>query len=533
MKIYIVQPAYPKKEADKKSVIDFFTQSLDSIPDDADLILLPEFANIPGAANYEDMIADYNLNTDILVSKVISTAKRTNSLVAVNTAYKTDTGFRNSTLLYDSSGTLVYRYDKQHLTYAEKEIFKLDYSYRYRKDIPCFIDINGLRLAFMTCYDTYFLEYIEYIRSKKPDMILICSYQRSEEQDILLSQARIISSRCNSYVLRASYSMGDTTKGGHSLVCDCDGTILVDMEQLIGVLRAEIEIPKKAMKPNGHGQPLILADEFITQGRTPQSYLSAGSFISQNDNEKPYPRICAHRGFSALCPENTALSLSGAVAFGADEVEFDLWPTKDHIMIAVHDPAFPENRSKKVWDYTYEEVMELDASLGMSPMLKGMKYDTFEDILKKFNHQTIMNIHIKTKFTDNKGADIVFPYDKNDFAGIVDLIEKYDCADYVYIAGDEAVMETAVKVAPYLKRCCLEGQMDYTLVDKAIKYRCEKLQFFKPYFNDEMIKKAKQNNIRCNIFWSDDPKEASEFLDRGIDTILTNNLYLVQKSLKA
>ncbi len=94
-------------------------------------------------------------------------------------------------------------------------------------------------------------------------------------------------------------------------------------------------------------------------------------------------------------------------------------------------------------------------------------------------------------------------------------------------------METAVKVAPYLKRCCLEGQMDYTLVDKAIKYRCEKLQFFKPYFNDEMIKKAKQNNIRCNIFWSDDPKEASEFLDRGIDTILTNNLYLVQKSLKA
>jgi hypothetical protein len=81
MKIYIVQPAYPKKEADKKSVIDFFTQSLDSIPDDADLILLPEFANIPGAANYEDMIADYNLNTDILVSKVISTAKRQTALL--------------------------------------------------------------------------------------------------------------------------------------------------------------------------------------------------------------------------------------------------------------------------------------------------------------------------------------------------------------------------------------------------------------------------------------------------------------------
>ena len=216
---------------------------------------------------------------------------------------------------------------------------------------------------------------------------------------------------------------------------------------------------------------------------------------------------------------------------GADEIELDVWPTKDRVMIAMHDPHFSHDKSKKVWEYTFEEVMELDASMGMSPMIAGMKYDTFEDILKKFHHQTIMNLHIKTKFID-KYSNIVFPYDEEDFKVIVDLIEKYDCADYVYIAGDEAVMETALKVAPHLKRCCLDGQLDYTLVDKAIKYKCDKLQFFKPYFNDEMIKKAKDNGIICNIFWSDDPKEALGFLDRGIDTILTNNLHLVQQGLK-
>lgn len=531
MKVYVLQPSYPKSGDEKKNTVGFILQSLDSVGTDADLILLPEFANIPGASQYDEMIADYNRNTDILTKRVIATAKRTNSLVAVNMAHKTDTGFRNSTLLYNGSGELIYRYDKQHLTYAEKELLKLDYSYRYRTDIPCFVDVGGLRLAFMTCYDTYFLEYIEYIRSKKPDIILICSYQRSEEEDIILSQARIISSRCNAYVLRASYSMGNTAKGGHSLVCDCDGTVLADMEQLTGVLRADIKVPKKAMKPNGHGQPLIPTDEFVTQGRTPHAYLATGSFISKSDNEKPYPRICAHRGFSALCPENTMLAISAAVALGADEIELDVWPTKDRVMIAMHDPHFSHDKSKKVWEYTFEEVMELDASMGMSPMIAGMKYDTFEDILKRFHHQTIMNLHIKTKFID-KYSNIVFPYDEDDFKVIVDLIEKYDCADYIYIAGDEAVMETALKVAPHLKRCCLDGQLDYTLVDKAIKYKCDKLQFFKPYFNDEMIKKAKDNGIICNIFWSDDPKEASGFLDRGIDTILTNNLHLVQQGIK-
>ncbi len=531
MKIYIIQPAYPTKQQEKINTINFIHESLDSVSNDADLILLPEFSNIPGASSYDEIITDYDLFTSNLADKVISTAKRTNALIAANMAYKTETGFRNSTLLYNGMGNLVYRYDKQHLTYAEKEILKLDYTYRYRTDIPCFFDIGGLRLAFMTCYDTYFLEYIEYIRSKKPDMILICSYQRSEDEDILLSQARIISSRCNSYVLRASYSMGDSTKGGHSLVCGSDGILLADMEQLNGILRADIKTPMKSMKPNGHGQPLILSDEFITQGRTPQSYLAAGSFISKTDGEKPYPRICAHRGFSALCPENTILSLSSAIALGADEVEFDLWPTKDKVMIAVHDPVFTEDISKKVWEYTYDEVKKLDASYGINPLLEGLKYDTLEDILKKFHHQIIMNIHIKTKFTDKNGHHPVYPYDEEDFKGIADLIEKYDCADYVYIAGDEAVMETALKIAPHLKRCCLEGQTDYTLVDKAIKFKCCKLQLYKPYFNEEMIKKAHENNIRCNIFWSDDPKEAISFLDMGIDTILTNNFLHVKKAV--
>ena len=533
MKIYIIQPSYPKTMDERKNTVDFILESLDFVSSDADLILLPEFSNIPGASDYNQMLADYDQNTQALTDKVIATAKRTNAMVAVNMAYRTETGFRNSTLLYDNNGSLKYRYDKQHLTYAEKEIFKLDYTYRYRTDIPCIFETGGIRFAFITCYDAYFLEYIEYIRSKKPDIILICSYQRSENEDIILSQARLISSRCNSYVLRASYSMGDTTKGGHSLICDCDGTILADMEQLTGVLKADIKVPNKAYKPNGHGQQLILADEFVTQGRTPYSYLSAGSFISKTDNEMPYPRICAHRGFSALCPENTILSLSAAVALGADEVEFDLWPTKDRVMIAIHDPYFPGDRTKKIWEYTYDEVKQLDASLGMSPLIKDLRYDTFEDILKKFNHQVIMNIHIKTKFTDEWGKNTIFPYDEKDFKVIADLIEKYDCADYVYIAGDEAVMETSLKIAPHLKRCCLDGQLDFTLVDKAIKYGCYKLQLFKPYFNNEMIKKAKDNNIRCNIFWSDDPQEASAFLDMGIDTILTNNLLIVKQAFKA
>ena len=32
-----------------------------------------------------------------------------------------------------------------------------------------------------------------------------------------------------------------------------------------------------------------------------------------------------------------------------------------------------------------------------------------------------------------------------------------------------------------------------------------------------------ENGIVCNVFWSDDLKETNDFLDMGIDVILTNN----------
>ena len=47
-----------------------------------------------------------------------------------------------------------------------------------------------------------------------------------------------------------------------------------------------------------------------------------------------------------------------------------------------------------------------------------------------------------------------------------------------------------------------------------------------------MVKKAHENGIICNVFWSDDPAEAREFLNMGIDTILINDYLLVSQILK-
>ena len=71
----------------------------------------------------------------------------------------------------------------------------------------------------------------------------------------------------------------------------------------------------------------------------------------------------------------------------------------------------------------------------------------------------------------------------------------------------------------------------YAIVDRAIELGCEKVQLFKPYFNDEMIKKAHEHGIRCNVFFADDIDEARKYIDMGIDTILTNDYLKISTAL--
>ena len=100
------------------------------------------------------------------------------------------------------------------------------------------------------------------------------------------------------------------------------------------------------------------------------------------------------------------------------------------------------------------------------------------------------------------------------------------------MTGDDLMMAQLGRLAPDICRCMGGGDGKWEIVERAIKYDCQKVQLFKPYFNQEMIDKAHAHGIKCNVFWSDDPEETQQFLDMGIDTILTNDYNLISQIVK-
>ena len=284
-----------------------------------------------------------------------------------------------------------------------------------------------------------------------------------------------------------------------------------------------IDISKKYFKPAGFGNPPSAHYEYIEKGRRPWKYRPAGSAIVPCDDEMPYPRTCAHRGFNSVAPENSLPAFGAAVSMGAQEIEFDLWETKDGEIVSIHDPNLERvsDGIGYVFEHTYEELLKYDFGIKYNEHFKGIKILKFEDILRKFACHVIMNIHIKT--IDNQCE-----YNPETMRKIIALIDKYDCRKYVYfMSGNDNVLRLARETEPDICRCAGGGDAPWEIVDRAIKYGCKKVQLFKPYFNKEMIDKAHKNGIICNVFWSDDEKETQEFLKMGIDTVLTNDFNLV------
>lgn len=85
----------------------------------------------------------------------------------------------------------------------------------------------------------------------------------------------------------------------------------------------------------------------------------------------------AHRGASALEPENTLRSFRRAAAEGADAIELDLRLTRDEQLIVLHDATVDRTTdgSGEVARMTLAELRELDAG-------HGERIPAFEEVLE-------------------------------------------------------------------------------------------------------------------------------------------------------
>jgi len=535
MKACVIQPAYSMDHSQSDVYFTKTLSLLEQCDSSMDLIVLPECSNLPcnavTKAEMEKSVAAY---TQSLLQKAAETAKRCHAVVFVSCLCEAENGLRNSTVAFNREGTQVGRYDKQHLVPSEMHVYELDKDYTWEHSEPTILEIDGIRYGFLICYDFYFYEGFANLARMNPDVIIGCSLQRSDAHETLETISKFCAYNTNAYLVRASVSLGaESPVGGCSLIAAPDGTILCNMRNEVGLGCAEFDPHKRHLKPAGFGNPMATHHSYIEAGRRPWKYRPGGSAIVRHDAIMPYPRMCAHRGFNTIAPENSLPAYGAAVALGAEEIEFDVWASKDGMIVSIHDPVLDRvsTGSGNVWEHTYEELLQYDFGSKVNPAYTGLKIPTMEDILKKFACHTVMNIHVKTRNDDE-----LLPEDT--LREIVRLIRKYDCEKYCYFMSTVPVLKQLQGIAPDIRRCTGANRIPgYDLVEMALSVGAKKIQLYKPHFQfygadyvRETARRAHENGIAVNLFYADDAEEAKAYLALGVDTILTNDYQRVSRS---
>jgi len=532
LKACIIQPPYSRDTSYCDEYFDYKLKCLNECDSTVDIIVLPEYSDVPCATEtLEETLYYHDKYIDILLSECIATAKHCNAMVFVNALSKEKKGYRNTTYVYDRNGQLAGKYFKKHLPPLEVEVLKLDRDYTMEYSEPYVIELEGLRFGFLTCYDFYFYEAFANIARQNVDIIIGCSLQRSDSHDAIETMCRFLAYNTNAYVIRSSVSFSEDSEiCGASMVVSPEGKVLENMRGRFGKAEVEFDPKAKYYKPAGYGNPPAAHYEYIEYGRKPWQYRAAGPSVVPSDNLMKYPRICAHRGFSEVLPENSLPAYGAAIALGAQEIEFDLWPTKDGEIVSCHDDTLDRvsTGTGKIYEHTYEELKKLDFGVKFSEKFKGLQIVRFEEILQKFGRQTIMNVHVKPLW----GGEVTC--EPEIMKKIVALVRKYDCAQYVYFMLEpDHDIKMFREYAPDINVCVgHDFNRNWAIVDRAIELGAQKVQLFKPYFNQEMIDKAHAHGIICNLFYADDIEEARKYLEMGIDTVLTNDYNLVSKVLQ-
>ncbi len=117
-------------------------------------------------------------------------------------------------------------------------------------------------------------------------------------------------------------------------------------------------------------------------------------------------QIFAHRGASAIAPENTMTAFKKAVEVGATWIETDVDVLEDGTAILIHDSSLDRttNKSGSYYGLSKSDLDDIDAGSWFAPEFAGERIPTLRELVA-FMNETGLNANIELK-SNEAGAEM-------------------------------------------------------------------------------------------------------------------------------
>ncbi len=241
----------------------------------------------------------------------------------------------------------------------------------------------------------------------------------------------------------------------------------------------------------------------------PRTSLTANCELS---SLRTSPLVIAHRGASAVEPENTLLAFSRAIEMGADMIELDLHATRDGHIVVIHDDNLRNttNLRGKVSEMTLDEVRKADAG-------KGERIPTLQETLEL----TCGKIQLYLEIKDRKAA-----------AETVQMVRDYGVKNEVMLAsfdlplmkklGDEI---SDIEIGLILGNATLNPFVRWreAFPEIALKnYNYQTLCMQVKLCSARLARNIKQQGKKLYVWTANSKQEYQTMIERGVDGICTD-----------
>ncbi len=227
-------------------------------------------------------------------------------------------------------------------------------------------------------------------------------------------------------------------------------------------------------------------------------------------------KVQAHRGFSAIAPENTLPAFKKAVEIGADGIECDIHLTKDGRFVVCHDGTIDRtsNGSGEISAMTLEELKKFDFGVRFSEEFKGTRIPTLEEMLEVVKPLEIINIEIK-RFEHPMGLDAALDL-------FYDILVKTNVLKQVIVSSfDKLALKRLKQLHGDVYTCLLYSHMSRSAAC-AHKLGCDAIHPAFEFLSKATINSAHKRGMKVNCWTPNGEDEIGYMVKQGCDGIITN-----------
>ena len=244
------------------------------------------------------------------------------------------------------------------------------------------------------------------------------------------------------------------------------------------------------------------------------------------------PLIIAHRGSSALAPENTMAAFHKAIEDRADGLEFDVRLAKDGVPVVFHDATLRRIARKNisVISLRAEELQKLDVGSWFN--IKNPRKANL-----KFSAETIPTLaYLLDVLGDYKGLIYIELKCKADelttlVRAVIKVVQSSKLFPNIIIKSFklEAIALTN-KLLPEVRTAALFAPKILTilrkqtqLIEKARECKADEISLHFSLATQKIVEKAREFGMPTIIWTADHPVWVKRSCDIGIRAIITNN----------